>query len=822
MTFPKSSANKKSALFDFRQAFNTNAAIGIVSLVFTVFEFIIVTLNYFSDYINNAFSNIMTEIPASALSVLGNAEYLEKFRKNTTVVCSLIGQESIYTTVILCTAIGAMFALCFAYSLKKKNVNFYYSSPVSRAVMFKNRITTAMLWIVIVFAVPIFFDLLINIGFFGFSPYLVKMALALFAECLVYTLASFTICTIGMVACYTVIEGIFFAGTLYTFPTALMMVLDFICGGFLRGYNRSTIVSDLFSWSNSSTYFGEKSLLLETALFNPLLLGTKLKSDFYGDNIFGLCYNCAVFDERSGEMVKNQTLPDKNYIIPILIWCVFIVAGIFLAQYIFTHKKMENASIHASNRFATGFFALQLSLCIAGFFAMMQIYALSEKVTQLIIFILMFVIVVAVYYITVSICKRKAFHDVKTYVTPLIAGGILGVVCLVLGTGLFGYADVPALDKIESAAITANGMVDATYADTERGAFPFKDYYGENIVGVFSEKEDLEKFVKVAEAVSSSKSKNTENCSITIAYKLKNGKIVKRKFDTADKDAIYSILSLTDTKEYKENLNGFVLKSAEDNLKLLDEKAKTFDVSSDVFGDNFWEMSGNTASLADYDSVELYTKSKKLFTIKNSEKLRKALAEDLAVMTAEQRFKPTEREICTLSFVKFSDYEVGEVWDGKTIETPDINYDNFYCSYVIYPSMKNTVAYLNSLEENQKALIFASDFKLDNLKFVKATVMYPKDYSRFGSYTRVFSGNDINYYDYNIDTGIAHTRAEITDQSKMEELFALGKGRWYADDDDLLVLFSTDKKNDAQEVQSVILIIPKEDIPDWLKAEIKK
>lgn len=120
MTYQKSSANKKTALFDFRQAFNTNAVIGIVSLVFTVFEFIIVTLNYFSDYINNAFSDIMTEIPASALSILGNAEYLEKFRKNTSVVCSLVGQESVYSVIILCAAIGAMFALCFAYSLKKR------------------------------------------------------------------------------------------------------------------------------------------------------------------------------------------------------------------------------------------------------------------------------------------------------------------------------------------------------------------------------------------------------------------------------------------------------------------------------------------------------------------------------------------------------------------------------------------------------------------------------------------------------------------------------------------------------------------------------
>ena len=95
MTFPKSSANKKSALFDVRPAFNTNAVIGIVSLVFTVFEFIIVTLNYFSDYINNAFSDIMTEIPASALSVLGNAEYLERSEK-TPLWCARLSVRRAY------------------------------------------------------------------------------------------------------------------------------------------------------------------------------------------------------------------------------------------------------------------------------------------------------------------------------------------------------------------------------------------------------------------------------------------------------------------------------------------------------------------------------------------------------------------------------------------------------------------------------------------------------------------------------------------------------------------------------------------------------
>lgn len=823
MTYPKSSANKKSALFDLKQAFKANALIGAAALVFTVYQFVIYILGCFGDYINNAFVDSMNDIPASALSILGNAEYLEKFRKNTSVVCSLVGQESVYSVIILCAAIGAMFALCFAYSLKKKNVNFYYSSPVSRAVMFKNRITTAILWIVIVFAVPIVFDLLINIAFFGFSSYLVKMALALFAECLVYTLASFTICTIGMVACYTVIEGIFFAGTLYTFPTALMMVLDFICGGFLRGYNRSTIVSDLFSLSSSSNYFGDKSFLLETALFNPLLLGTKLKSDFYSDNIISLCYNYAVFDGESGKPIKNLILPDKNYIIPLLIWAVFIVLGMFLAKYIFTHKKMENASMHASNRFATGFFALQLSVGIAGFFAMTHIYALSKKVTQLIIFILMFVILVAVYYITVSICKRKAFHDVKTYVTPLIAGGVLGVACLLLGTGLFGFSQVPALDEIEYATVTANGMTDATYADTERGVFPFRDYYSENIIGVFSEKEDLEKFVKVAAAVSSAKDDDAQNCNITIVYRLKNGKIIKRRFESADKAAIYSLLSLTDTKEYKENLNNFILKGSEENLELLGKKTEIFDVDTGVFGGKFWTNDSSSASLANYETVELYAKSKKLFSIENSQELRKALAADFAQMTFEERFRPSEKEICRLSFVTYPDQSIGEIWDGKTVETEqDISYADSLCSYAVYPSMKNTVAYLNTLDEKQKEKVFASDFKFEDLAFVKANVLYYEDYFGYANYTNVFSGYDINYYDYSLDNSIGKIRAEITDKSKMEELFDLGKGRWYAEEGDLLVLLSTDNKNDSAEVQSVALIIPKDDIPNWLKAEIKK
>lgn len=842
--FPKYSANKKSASFDLKQAFNTNTIIGVVALLFTVFEFIISVLIDFSLRVNEALSDVLNEIPANPLSILGNAEYLEKFRNNTEHVCSMLSSEiDVSFVVILCAAIGAMFSLTFAYSMKKKNVNFYYSIPVDRATMFKNRITTAVMWIAIVFALPILCDMLINIAFFGFSSYLVKIALALFAECFIYSLASFTICTIGIVACYTVIEGIFFAGALYTFPTALMIVLDFICNGFLRGYNRSTVVSDIFALSSSSNYFGEKSFLLVTSLFNPLLLGTKLNAYFYSDNIFALCNNQATFDKKTGEMVKTQTLPDINYIIPILVWVVLIVAGMFLAKYIFTHKKMENASIHGSNRFATGFFALQLSMSIASVFAVTDIARVNKKIDNLIAFGVMLVIIVAVYYITVSIGKRKAFHDVKTYVTPLIAGGALGVVCLVLGTGLFGYANVPSADKIEYATITADGMVDTTYGDAERGMFPFKDYYGENIIGIFSEKEDIEKFVKVAEAVSSSKGKNMENCSITVVYKLKNGKKVSRKFDTADRDAIYSLLSLTDTKEFKENLNNFILKDSDSNMKSLSEKADIFDVGSDVFGYDFWVGYSDKASLSDYDKVEVSAKSKKMFDIKNNEQLRQALAKDFAEMTFEQRFKPTEKEICTLSFIKLYDYEVGDEWDGKPVvaygdsnEYADSVYydtemasmvDSSY-SYVIYPFMKNTVDYLNSLEEKQKALIFASDFKFDDLKFVKATVLYPKDYCAFGNYTRVFTGN-CNYYDYIIDGGYTRINGvytkestEITDKSKMAELFDSGKGSWYVDDDDLLVVLSTDKKNEAEEIQSVALIIPKDDISNWLEAEMKK
>lgn len=820
MMFPKSSVNKKSASFDFKQAFKTNSIIGIAAFLLTAYEFVIKILDDFSIYINDAFSDLMSEIPASALSIISNAEYIEKFRKNTIIGAAFTGQEAVYNIVIICAVIGAMFALCFAYSMKKKNVNFYYSIPIDRATMFKNRVTTAIIWIAVVFAVPIFFDLLINIRFLGYSLYLVKLALALFAECFIYTMASFVICTIGVVSCYTVIEGIFFAGTLYTFPTALMIVLDFLCNGFLRGYNRSTIISDIFSLSSSSEYFGDKSFLLITSICNPLLLGTKLKANFYSDNIITLCNNHGSYD--NDKIIIKYTLPDMSYIIPLLIWAVLIVAGFFLANYIFTHKKMENASIHATNRFATGFFALQFSLCIAGFFAVMKINSVNHKLTQFIAFAVMFVVIVAVYYITVSICKRKAFHDVKTYVTPLITGGVIGIVCLVLGTGLFGYADVPAVDKVEYAAITADGMVDATYADTEKGMFPFRNYYSENIIGVFSDKEDIEKFLKVADAVSSCNG-NMENCSITIAYKLKDGKTIKRKFNTADKNAIYELLSLTDTKEYKENLNNFILKDGQSNIKSLEEKAKIFDAEADVFGGNFWSTSPGTASLIDYDTVQVFSKGTKIFDIKNSEELRKALAEDLAEMTFEQRFKPTEKEICTLSFVQPADYEAEEVWDGKVLdyEYADTQMSGLICSYDVYPSMKNTVAFLNTLDEDKKAKLFSEKFTFDNLNISKAIVTTPESYYATGNYTRVFSGNDSEYYDYYLENGFIKTKTEITDKSKMAKLYELGKGKWYVQNDDVLVLLLTGKRNDAQEAQCIALIIPKEDIPSWLKAQIK-
>lgn len=824
MTSQKYSANKHAASYDLKRCYRFNLIPALFMLYYSIQQFIVFTISEFTQYYSFTSGTI----------------------KNSTL-CNLTSDYTESGLPVYCILFGFLFAIVNLGFSNKRYINFHFSIPLDRAALFKNRTISAMSYMAGILLLAIGADYIINICFISEPLYIFKMALALYAECLMYCFVSYIIFSIGIYACYTVIEGLLFGTALICLPTAVTYVVNNFCQSFLKGYAREDFTS-IFNWIegySEGSSFSQSSLLVSGANFNPFFFGKAIGSQTLDDTIFALCnntaYNMYYYNDVSEKVKLRYLLPTVNHILPLIIWAVIFVGLVFLAKFVFVHKKAENTAIHASNKFAVLLFDAEAALCISSFAASNISSVLAEKYAYIIILISLLVFA-AVFFILNAISIRKAVLPKKSYITGAAAGVCLVVICGVLSLGGFGYSKyVPEVDEIEMATITGMGIVDMDHNESsidEYSSYPLGTVDSSGFA-IFTDKEDLDKFTKVAESITA-KSDDSVGTDISVVYKLKNGRMVYRNYKSADREAVYNVLSLTDTDAYRAQLEYLMLGDAKEE-SAFSKNLEAFGLSESDFSDYYNEI-------YPFDLNEMFDKGTVSFEhyglddtvrIENTTELRQALYADLTESTYEQRFKPDENEVAQIKFTSYYNYneyyeyedydENFELYNDEYMDLdeeyvePDEDeyYENCSSVFRIYPSMTNTVNYLKSIgvyaESKEYFVNQPSKAYITNIKNLK-----DDDYTLYSVDNYMFESCISYKYDYDeMYNSVEDTYGNKTveDADKITSLLSVSRVYQYADDNDIVVLFVSKDKHNAPVY--VPMLIKNSDAPEWAEKLIK-
>jgi len=791
MTSQKFSANKQAAKYDLKASFKSNAGCALFLAVCSAVIFIISPLGKIFNYIGTDDSN-----KAVALRELRN-----------TYGMLLTGNiESLYIGFALLFC-GALFALkAFDFSMKKRLVNVYFSSPVDRRTMFKNRVISSICLMAGVLFVIITADAFININYFEHSAYILRHSAILWGEAMIYCLTGFSIALLAASAAPTIIESIFFTGSLAVIPTVIYFAFDTLASVFLRGYQGA------FDGSvGDGVHKG--SIFVSTANYNPLFLGKRFGGAFGSDNFFAFACRNALEDKKL--LYQNAGF---DYVIPIIIWAAVCVVLISAARYLFIKRKAEKSGIHGSVSAVTAIFSVAVSVAVVAL--ALNVIRTSSPAKIVLLMLGALAVLMLVYFISISVNRRTVKHKAKAFAVPAAAYAVILLCCVVMGTGAFGWSTyTPKVDDIKCAYIT-NGYADAgggqRFTDSIASDEIIPYYYpNERVIGAFTDKEDLEKFVKAAKAVSK-KSENMLFEQTAVCYKLKSGKTVYRYFDTVDREAFFNVLSLTDTKAYREEL-AYLMLSGENKKSRLAKNSGT--IENYYFFRQGTEESVKSSYLNGTVFLNSADVSKEDKVIENTEALRQALYKDICSSTYEQRFKP---EVQALGALVFYPPENRDDSYGYDIEYPQYYADSTLITIMLYPYMTNTVDYLKStgaysfFEAKEKAVpLKATVIKMSEIGVYKefAKVFY---YNLFDKAVLSLSEEESGYSDEYIAEqneareNLLSKGKEITDKNQIAQLLSKKHIFRYASDNDVAVVF--EYKDSYRSY-----IIPEKDIPSFVK-----
>ncbi len=775
MTSPKFSADKFAAKNDLKRSFSR---VIIPSLISFFLSFYILVINTYDTIISNTGLELKSRFRFILFSATVNG----------------------YIVVpILMICVGVLFAFVSFYQINRKNsVNFYFSSSIDRRTYFKNRTLASVSMMALTAFVPVLCDVIMNIHYFSHADLILYQGLLLFLEHFVNMFIGFSLMSISMMACYTITESLVFGAGIIWFPTLLIYSVNYIAQTFLRGFDQS------IELIRSSTYDVSNILLNKLSIVNPVLFGKALGDNRIYSNIYYASYRPAkaeyseYFDANTPIGIFDYSKTGLSYIAPIVIWLLFSVVFILIAEKLILNRKLENTALHASRPFINLFVAFEVSAFAIGDAILFgnDVEAISKN--KFLLVLLALAVGFVVYYAFISISRRSIKHSPK-FIIPGVATVVLGAVAVIIcSAGAFGYATyAPKLDKIEYASVTscyldASGVIsnDSFY---ENSAFDVTTMYlgGDAYIGKYTSKEGIEKIGEIQKSAYENEAKTkTISPTVKVFYRLKSGREITRSFNNTDIKIQNEILALTETKEYKDELE-FLMSSKRaqekssgnynENRNVNTNFFSSFDIESDV-------KYGLQNARAFLISKDAFTKTE----IENTPALRDAILDDLENVGYEKILNSKTAPLGAI--------------DLKYDDTVNNYKGNVYASdntYYIYDCMTSTLTYLKSIG---KLDALSDTSSLGNAVYVIAVKSYDLtgyDDTSFDS-TR-FTGGNINTSTYLDSTGDDFSEKAlletynpknngkvIKDKKKIEKLFNASSIFAKCENDSYILLFKYD------------------------------
>lgn len=588
----------------------------------------------------------------------GDISFLVKQKLSSPSMEHYIFCEESGTVLLLCIAGGLALGVAqFEFVHRKKYCSTLLSFGIKRSKLFLNRLLVPLALAFICITVPYIISLKFNIEVFGFKsdilPWFSLQILTAFK-------AFFVSYTISIIACMftgRTIEAAAGAISIAILPCTIFALFDTTFDLSLFGYN--------------GTYDSQIAKIL-----------THLDPTYISQLMYG--------PHLSGNAPINTPLNTENIVLMILsiIWILLSIAVLTLVTRYFSKKfKPENAGFKGTNKKIASLISFTAPLLIS----IIAIAYFRNQFSPIVSYkaILLVIGLGVAFGFAASIIGGLVINFTYKKLKPALIGGsaLIGVivVALIIGiTGIFGtYHKPPKAEEIAKIEIIApyNEVFPNIYGNPY-----FTESYicNSSTALVITDKEDIETVLKLQE-VASQKDADATASKFHIAYTIKDGSLITRKYKNLSTDATEEMLKLWDTKAAKELYKNCLFPKSKD-VENLDNSPSSGHIT----------LRYENPYIMDYYDEDAFmlikTRDGKTKSVLNEiteaefVKLKKALYKDICEMTSSEWFTPEEAQMGTLSFgyAAYQNYTSPE----------KANYMSFY----INPNMENTIRTLKTLE----------------------------------------------------------------------------------------------------------------------------
>lgn len=549
----------------------------------------------------------------------------------------------------------------FAFMFKKKSATMYMLIGVSRSQLFFVRYLFGLISQVLPITLCYFILHFIGASNIDKSFVLNSEVLVVLAMLIAITVFSYTVCVIAVTLCGKILEycissvAFLFAAQGLMF-TAFMLSASFLHGNMfsIRDVDQLPLyMSDLLEKYSA---FSVNSIFSEHLAIYPFL-----------------CRNYPEFIMPEYKLKLALLLASGLVLIPV-------------AQYLFKKRSSEINGKASNNKPLTAFCAVITSLPLSA----LLLYIKGS--------LLMLALMVAVFLagcVAVHVIMNASVKGLtKSFAYSAPTAVLICVAVFILFTGGLGYSStIPDIDNVESAVVCYNGNMEiVNYSGASRYGFLLESYEPTlSKLPVLTEKEDIEKVLKIHEAIIKDGSltatgDNPNNSSDTVVYAdyyikyaLKDGTELIRYYPVMKLSTLYQTLLIEDTEAYEsymfDNLSG--KNGGISSIQMIDENTKL------ALSDNM---------LANVTPLEL-TKQQK-------DELTEALAKDRKNATFEEIYHPKEECVGVL-FLMYNE---------------NANGNEIRFQHSIYKNYTNTLEWI---EKNGLSELFNKKYTIESIKLYK-------------------------------------------------------------------------------------------------------
>ena len=607
----------------------------------------------------------------------------------------------IYSLIYLfCGVLTALHAFSFLFSTKKCNV--YLSLPLTRKELYRNRLLSAMPFMVLSVVVPMIITFIGNKLYYTVTPECIIALIFIPLALLSLMLLGFGIGSVFAVSVGNIFEAAAYSALGIFLPTIIFNSVEQIMKNLINGA------------AISAKWHGR----FDAYCFRPT---TAFKR---ADPVYS--FHTVVYNIANQVIDEKADTPTAIDFIPMIAWFVAFALLAALAQKLLIRRKAETAGAFGSNKASVIFTAAVLSL---GAFAVLTNLSTGA---DLFITILCIVLPALIYIVLVALVFRNK-DDIRRNLKGMAVAAALSLIAVIIcSTEVFGhYTAVPQKDEVESVILCPAASADF-----------FKEEYSEGgeiatspaVYGQLTSAHDIEFAVSLHEKTVDSLDKGNNN--IGFIYKLKDGRIIVRHYRHVSAEAARESLKVVETDWYRETVYTMLTAENYDLEKAERELGTIDDENSFEFEAVEWDRAyGRIRLTDDFSSLPVIlcnstlTKGELMTDIMSKKELaefKKIMASELVTLNAEDVYFPKEK----IQFYLTYTLEYAKQKDGLSFA------HSSYHFIPVYPTMTKTLEFLSRYDisiENVTAedikLIKVLPYKtaLENDQFVNTDIRHAVD-----------------------------------------------------------------------------------------------